>query len=152
MDVEASITIDAPADVVWSVAADIANAHNTLSGVKDVEILDRSPNGLVGLKWKETRLMGGREAIETMRVIEAEEDSYYVTEARSHGSIYTTRIALFETSEGTTLSMSFSTEPVSLLAKIFTTVFGPLLKNSIRKAFLKDLQDLKAAAESRKTA
>ena len=152
MDVEASVTIDAPADRVWSVATDIENAQNTISGIKDIEILDRSPGGLVGLKWKETRMMGNREAVETMWVTEAEKGSYYVTEARSHGSIYRTRIILSESDGRTSLRMAFSTEPVSLLAKIFTVLLGPVMKRSIRKAFHDDLQDIKAAAESQRAA
>lgn len=149
MDVEASVTINAPADVVWEVATDIEGSAKTISGIQDVEILEQSAENLVGLKWKETRTIGGREAVETMWVTEAEERSYYVTKAESHGSIYRTRIDLREADGRTTLRMAFSAEPVSFVAKLFTTVLGPLMKRSIKKAFLEDLADIQAAAESR---
>lgn len=149
MDVEAAITIEAPTGVVWSVATDIEGSPSTISGIEEIEILEQPPGGLVGLKWKESRKIGGREAVETMWITEADEGSYYVTEARSHGAIYRTRIDLSDTADGTILRMAFSAEPVSIVARIFTVVLGSLMKRSIRNAFMKDLQDIKAAAESR---
>lgn len=94
--------------------------------------------------------MAGKKAVETMWITEAEEQSYYTAEARSHGAIYRSRVGLAEETGGrTTLSMSLSAEPVSFAAKVMGMVFGPLIKASVRKAFLHDLQDIKTAAESR---
>ncbi len=151
MDVEVEITIEAPAGVVWSVATDIEGSPSTISGIEEVEILERPPSGIVGLKWKESRKIGGSKAVETMWITEADEGSYYVAQARSHGAIYRTRIDLSDTADGTILRMAFSAKPVSIVARIFTAVLSPLMKRSIRNAFMKDLQDIKAAAESRHT-
>lgn len=149
MNVDASVTINAPVDAVWSVATDIEGSQRTISGIEEVEILERPSPGIRGLKWKETRTIAGKKAVETMWITDVEEKSYYVTEARSHGSIYRTRVSVSESGGRTTLSMAFTAEPVSTLAKVFSTLLGPLMKRSIKKAFQKDLEDLKAAAESR---
>lgn len=149
MNVQTSVTVDAPAEIVWAVVTDFENAANTISGIDEVEVLERPTEGIVGLKWKETRTMAGKKAVETMWITDAQKESYYDTEARSHGAIYRTRIALEERGGGTELSMSFSAEPVSFGAKLLGLIFGTIMKGSLRKALLKDLQDIKAVAESR---
>lgn len=151
MNVEASITVDAPPDVVWSVVSNIEDSPKTISGIDEVEILERPAQGLLGLKWRETRTMGGKKATETMWITDVQEGSYYETEARSHGSIYRSRVEVSEGAGGTVLKMHFSVEPVSLGARVFSFLFGPLVRGAIKKAFIKDLQDSKAAAEMRAT-
>ena len=64
-------------------------------------------NGLVGLKWTETRLMFGKQATETMWITDAEENDYYQTRAESHGSIYISRLEIKDSGDGTELTMSF---------------------------------------------
>lgn len=151
MDVRVAVTINAPTGAVWPVIADIEGSQETIAGIDEIEILERPSYGILGLKWKETRTMGGKQAVETMWITEAEEESYYVTEARSHGSIYRTRIDLAESAGMTTLSMDFSAEPETFVAKLFTIVLGPLMKRSIRNALQQDLEDVKAAVESRRS-
>lgn len=152
METRVSVTIDAPAEDVWAVATDIEGTQQTISGVEKIEVLERPPNGFVGFKWRETRTMAGKQAVETMWITEAVEPSYYVTEARSHGSIYRTRIDLDEAGGRTTLRMFFSGEPQTFLARFFAVAFGWLVKRSVAKALQQDLEDVKAAVESRSNA
>ena len=149
MNVHVAVTINAPADAVWAVAADIEGSQNTVTGIEKIEILERPTAGMRGLTWKETRTIGGKTAVETMWITEVDEAAYYVTEARSHGSVYRTRVDLAETGGITTLSMDFTAHPETFPAKLFYTVFGPLMRRSIRKALHQDLQDVKTAVESR---
>ena len=151
MNVHVETTVNAPIADVWAVVTDIPNAAENISGVDDVEVLEKPAEGLVGLKWKETRTIGGRSATETMWITDVEEEGYYTTEARSHGAIYRTDIRLADAADGTLLSMEFGGEAQSLGAKIMSTVFGFMIKRSVKKALRKDLEDIKAAAESRKS-
>ena len=45
--------------------------------------------------------------------------------------------------------MDFTAEAQTLGAKILSAVLGSIIKRSVKKALLKDLEDLKAAAELR---
>ena len=149
MRVSVDVNVRAPRNVVWDVVTDIPNAASTIEAVEKIEVLDRPAIGLVGLKWRETRKMFGKEATEVMWVTSASEPAFYETRAESHGAIYTTRIALADAEGGTRLSMEFAAAPQSLGAKLMAAIFGPLMKGSMRKAILKDLEDVKAAAEAR---
>ncbi len=59
---EAEMTIDAPRAAVWAAITDVASASAILSGVEKIEIVAQPPHGLVGLRWRETRLLYGKPA------------------------------------------------------------------------------------------
>lgn len=149
MTVSEEVVVRAPRHVVWEVVSSIEDAADTISGIDEVEILERPADGLVGLKWREVRTMFGQTATETMWITEAEENSGYSTEARSHGSIYRSRIRLADAPEGTLLGMELSAEPLTLAARVLSFLLRPLITGSVKKAFRQDLLDVKAAAESR---
>ena len=149
MQVQAQVDVRASRKVVWDVVTNIADAARTIRAVEKIEILERPASGVVGLKWRETRTMFGKEATEVMWITRAEEPSFYETRAESHGAIYSTRIALDEAPGGTRLSMTFGATPQTFGAKVMGAVFGLLMKGSMRKALLADLADVKAAAEAR---
>lgn len=88
MRVQVEAMVHAPRDEVWRLVSDIENAAGVITGIEDVEVVERPAFGMRGLKWRETRTIFGKTAVETMWVTDAEEGSFYTTEARSHGSIY----------------------------------------------------------------
>jgi uncharacterized membrane protein len=152
MRISVSVGIDAPRRVVWSLVTDIENAAASLSGVESVEVLERPERGLIGLKWRETRKFLGTSATETMWVTAAEEGAWYATEARSHGSIFQTVLRLDEAAGGTRLEMEFSARATTFAARMLSLLFGPFVGRSVRRALVRDLQDLRAAAEARSAA
>ncbi len=147
MHVTTRVPVNASKHDVWRVITDIENAPSTISGIDEVEILDRPSAGIVGLKWKETRTLFGKTATETMWITDAVEDDYYETEARSHGSVYRSKIYLSEQGGMTELGMDFDAEAQSLTAKVFSAIMGFMMKSATRKALLQDLNDVKAAVE-----
>lgn len=150
MQVRAEVDVRAPREAVWAVVTDIPNASRTIKGIERIEVLERPVGGgLVGLKWRETRKMFGKDATETMWITRAEAPSFYETRAESHGSVYTTRIELAPTFSGTRLSMDFGAVPQTFGAKVMGAMFSAFGKGSMRKAILKDLEDIKAATEAR---
>lgn len=148
MEMISSIEIDASPAQVWASVSNIENAANAISGIKSIEILESATGpSIVGLKWRETREMFGREAIETMWITEASDAEFYVTRAESHGSIYISRIELEPTSTGTRLSMRFEGQPVTVAAKVLWLLTGWMAKGAMRKAIDKDLADIKCSVE-----
>lgn len=146
--VSVEVQIAAAPSVVWSLITDIEGSPRTISGIETVEVLERPERGIRGLKWRETRTMYGKRATETMWITDVAEGSSYATEARSHGSIYRTLLSVSEESGGTRLEMEFSAQPVTIPARLMSFVLGPFIARSIRTALLKDLEDIRAAAEA----
>lgn len=150
MKVTAEVTTPAPREAVWSVVTDIEGSAETLSGVEEVEVLERPGAGLLGLRWRETRTMMGKRAIETMWITSVEEGSRYVTEARSHGSEYRTVVRVDDApGGGTRLAIDFSAEARTPLAKVMAWLLGPVMRRSVASLLRKDLEELAAAARAR---
>ena len=92
--------------------------------------------------------MFGKEAIETMWITDYEENEYYQTRAESHGSIYISKLSVEREENKTKLTMSFSAEGQSSLMKIISMCMGFLMKGVMKKALIKDLNDIKTYLES----
>lgn len=148
MKTSVDIEIAKSREHVWETITDIANGATMISGIIDLEILHQPEDGLVGLKWKETRLMFGKEASETMWITDAVENQYYRTRAESHGSIYSSELSLSEVGSNTLLTMSFSGEAQSMLVKMVSVCMSFLIKRSMEKMLYKDLEDIKAYVEA----
>lgn len=145
MKAYAELTVKAPKEAIWAVICDIDHCDQNIGGIQKVEVLEKPAIGMVGLKWRETRTMFGKEATEVMWVTEAEENSYYQTRAESHGSIYSSRMAIEDKGDHCLLSMAFNGEAVSMGAKIGDVIFSRMMTKSTEKALLVDLEDIRAA-------
>ena len=62
MVVEAQVTIKGSKTAIWAAITNIANASETISGIENIKVLEKPANGLVGLKWRETRTRFGKPA------------------------------------------------------------------------------------------
>lgn len=145
MHTSVNVIIRAPLANVWSAITNIASAKEMVSAIAKIEILDSpADESLIGFRWRETRIMFGKEATEIMEITKCEENTFYETWAESHGAVYISRVSITEINEeDTQLSMSFSGTPKSRYAKIFSTLVGWAFKGSIQKALQKDLEDIK---------
>ena len=85
MKINVDIVINGSNEKVWEVIADIEHSPEVISGIEQVEVLEKPADGLVGLKWKETRTMFGKTATEVMWITDVEEGTSYSTRAESHG-------------------------------------------------------------------
>ena len=117
----------------------------------EVEVLERPPTGILGLKWRETRTLFGKTATEVMWITGVEEGSSYKTEARSHGSVYRSEIRVSEVGDRTRLRMVFEAEALTFGARVFSVLLGFMIKGATKKALLQDLMDVKAVAEGGET-
>ena len=76
------------------------------------------------------------------------ENEYYQTRAESHGSIYISRLSIKRVENHIKLTMSFSAEAQTFFVKIFSLCMGFVIKGSMKKALIKDLNDIKTHVES----
>lgn len=137
----------APADVLWDVATDLANAPNNISGITRTEVLAGEAFG-VGTRWRETRTMLGREATETMEITAVDPGRSYTAEAHSSGMHYVTRWDIAATDDGSEIVMTFSGEPTSTIGRLASRIFGAM-SSSTEKTMRKDMADIARAAEAR---
>ena len=146
MQVEAQVTIRGSKEAVWSAIADIRNASDIIRGIENIDILEEPSQGLVGLKWKETRLYFGKPSAIDKWIIEATPYEFYKTRAEMEDYIFITTLRMEETSEGIILTSTHETQPQGWFARLksLPMVF---FKKMNKKAILEDLQDYKAAAD-----
>jgi len=148
MDLSESISINKSRQEVWPVITDFEHLADLNSGIISAQVLEKPAEGLVGLKWTETREMFGKEASETMWITEAVDNEYYCTRAESHGSVYLTRVELKDGESGsTTMTMSFDAEPQSTFIAIVSFCMKPFIKGSMIKMIRADLEAVKNKLE-----
>jgi polyketide cyclase/dehydrase/lipid transport protein len=146
MTVEASITINASTAAVWAATTDIANFAQLLSGVEEIEVVEKPATGLVGLRWRETRMLFGKPATVEKWITEAKENDHYKTRALDDGFVFLTTNRISESGDAVTLTGIHETRPQGFAARLkaLPMVF---FKGVIKKAILQDLNDIKAAVE-----
>ena len=152
MVINEQIEIQAPKEAIWQVISDIENAVKNVSGIEKIEILEKPAEGLVGLKWRETRTLFGSTATEVMWITEAVENEFYQTRAESHGAVYISRMYITEQEGKCWLAMEFQSRAQTFGARLMGALMGWMMKSSTAKALQQDLQDIKAVVEEKQQA
>jgi hypothetical protein len=147
MLVEAQVTINGSKAAIWAAITDIENASANISGIKKIEVLEKPANGLVGLKWRETRLLFGKPATADKWITEAVENEFYKTRAEDNGFVFLSTMSISESGGGITLTSSHDSKPQGIVARLMSIPMGLLFKGVAKKAILQDLNDIKAAVE-----
>ena len=145
MKLQVTKQINASIERVYDVFTDLPSAAERVSGIEAVEVLTDQPFG-VGTRWKETRIMMGKSATETMWITEVDPPNGYTAEAESCGTHYTSTFTFEPGDGGTLVTMTFEGRPVTLGAKVLS-LLGVLMKGTIRKMLAKDLDDLAVVCE-----
>ena len=148
MFVEAQVTINGSKAAVWAAITDIENASKTISGIENIEVVEKPPNGLVGLRWRETRMLFGKPATAEKWITDAVENEFYKTKAESDGFVFICTKGISESSNGITLTESHESRPQSFVRKLSLPMLF-LFKGVVKKALLQDLNDIKAAVEQK---
>jgi hypothetical protein len=146
MLVEVHVTINGSRAAVWDAVTNVANAPAILSGVLNLEILDQPASGLVGLKWRETRMLFGKPAAVEKWITAAAENEFYQTRAEDKGFVFLSTLRLTEGHGGITLTSTHETRPQGVVARLLALPMV-LFKGVAKKALLQDLNDIKAAVE-----
>lgn len=147
MLVEVRVTIKGSRAAIWAAITDIEHASETISGIEKIEVLERPANGLVGLRWRETRMLFGKPATAEKWITDAAENEFYRTRAESDGFVFLSAISISESSGGITLTSVHDSQPQSFVARLMSIPMGLLFKGVAKRALLQDLNDIKSAVE-----
>ena len=146
MIVEAQVTINGSKAAIWAAITDIENASEIINGIEKIEIVEKPANGLVGLKWRETRMLFGEAATAEKWITDSVENEFYKTRAEDRGMVYLTTMSISESSDGITLTSSHDSRPQGIVARLMSIPMF-LFKGVAKKAILQDLNDIKSAVE-----
>lgn len=146
MIVEAQVTINGSKAAIWAAITNIEHASEIISGIEKIEIVEEPASGLVGLKWRETRILFGSAATVEKWITDAAENQFYATRAEDGGFVFLTTMRISQSNGGMTLTSSHETKPQGFVAKLKSTPMF-LFKGVIKKAILQDLNDIKSAVE-----
>lgn len=151
MFVEAQITIHGSREAIWAAITDIENASKIISGIEKIEVLEKPAKGLVGLKWRETRMLFGEPASADKWITDAATNEFYKTRAEDLGFVFVTTMRIsenrtLENGGGMKLTSSHDSQPQGIVAR-FKSIPMFLFKGVLKKAILQDLNDIKSAVE-----
>ena len=145
MNLTLNRTVDASVANVFRVYSDFGNAAERIDGIQKIEILTDETVG-VGTRFRETRIMFGRESTEEMEITEFEPNKKYTVEAFSCGAHFQTVFRFEPNGNSTNVQMELNTRSVSLLAKLMSPL-GFLMAGSMKKMFASDIDQLKQYCE-----
>lgn len=141
--------IAAPVGRVWETLTDIARSPHVIGEIERVELLDGDSSFGVGTRWRETRLIFGKESTDEKRVTAADPAKRLVVESDSRGVHYTSEFTLVtedgdDTATTVRLTLEAETDKQSL-----TGTMGTFLTDIGAKAAAKSLaEDLDGIATS----
>ena len=145
MIVEAKVLINGSIAAVWAAITEIADTETIVTGIMKIEMIDRPKDTLIGVRWRETRLLFDKPATVEKWITEATE-SAFTTRAEDGGFVFVTTHRVSESNGGVTLVGTHETHPQGLVAA-FKAMPMFLFKGVIRKMILQDLNDIKSAVE-----
>lgn len=145
-----SVTTDVKAtpEAVFAFIADWTNWEKSISAIKKVELLTPPPMGK-GTRFKETRLMWGKEATETMEITAWDPPRSHTIESDSCGARVTCTISVRPSPAGSTLTMDVRSEAQTFFAKLFTPL-GYLMMRMMKQLMKKEIEEIAAAIETRR--
>src|SRR5215216_3307408 len=121
MIVEAQVTINGSKAAIWAAMTNIENAAEIISGIENIEVLEKPASGLIGLKWRETRMLFGKPATADKWITDAAENEFYKTRAESDGFVFLSTTSISESRGGITLASSHDSQPQTIVAKLMST-------------------------------
>jgi len=148
MNVEAKVIITASRQAVWNAITNIENAAQFISGIEKIEIVEKPANGIVGLRWRETRMYFGQPATVEIWITDAAEKEFYKTRAEDSGFVFLSIMSISESTSGIILTTSHDYKAQSTAARLKSLPMF-LFKGMMKKIFLQDLNDIKSAVEQK---
>ena len=138
----ATRSIDAPIDLVFKAVSDINNFSKVVPDIVNVEFLSDVKSG-VGTRFRETRLMKGKEAMTELEVTEFVENDHVRMVTDSHRAVWDTVMSVKTVDGKTDLKMVMDAKPHKFMQKMMI----PMIKGMITKALEKDMDSVKTYCE-----
>lgn len=142
-----SIVINRTPGTVFDAFTDIERWPERMTAIKRVERLTDGPVG-TGTRFRETRVMFGREATETMAVTRFEPPRLFTLETLSGGARYlATHEFVAEGAGATRVTLRFEATPLTFAARVMGILMRPLIRKMC-SAMNDDLVQMKASIEA----
>lgn len=135
-------TINAPIDLVFKTISNINNYSKAVPDIVKFEILSEIQSG-VGTRFRETRMMKGKEARTELEVTEFIENDRIRMVTDSHGAVWDSVFIVKSEEDHTHLELTMDAKPHKLMPKLMI----PLMKGFISKNVEKDLDAVKTYCE-----
>ncbi len=147
MAFEIAHRIKARPEQVFAQITDLHKAADRIEGIVQLDVLTEGPIR-VGTRFRETRVMFGKEHSEEMEITAMEAPRYYTVEADSCGAHMTTRFDVEADGDGSMVRLRIESRPTTLFAKLLAPVTNVLLRGMIKKCLLQDLQSIQQFIEN----
>lgn len=135
--------VDAPVERVFPALLDLEHAPRRIPSIKRIEILTPGPVGK-GTKFRETRLMFGKEATETLEIADVQPGRSITITATSCGSFFSTEFRLVPQGDSTLIEQVTSWKPLTLFARLMAPM-SLLMKGTMKKMMQGDLDGVASA-------
>ena len=140
-----SRTIAAPLDLVFQTVSDVRNFRDAVPHITHVEFLSDQQVG-AGTRFRETRLMNGREHTVELEVAEYIDNDRVRMISDAGGTIWDTMFTVSKGSDNVSLEMQMDIKPHKLFARIMTR----LIRGMVVKGVKSDMDAVKAFCESKR--
>ena len=135
--------ISAPVSKVFKTIATIEEFKKAVPGIVKVEFLTESRYG-VGTRFKETRMMNGKEAATELEVVELVENESIRMVSDAGGAIWDTTFRVSGDERNTKMEMKMDARPHAFAAKIVT----PMILSMVAGFVEKDMDSVKEFCEA----
>lgn len=136
-------TINAPLELVFQAIGSAEEFAKVIPDVVKIEFLSNVHSG-VGTKFRETRIMKGKEAATELEVTEYVENERIRLVSDTFGTIWDSVFTVSHEGDATKLTLTMDAEPQSLTAKLSL----PMMKGMISKALEQDMDTVKMHCEA----
>jgi len=135
--------IAAPLDLVFRTISNVRNFRDAVPHITNVEFLSDKQTG-VGTRFRETRIMNGREQTVELEVAEYVENERVRMICDAGGTTWDTTFTVSNDSNNVELIMLMDIKPHTLSARIMT----PLIRSMVVSGVESDMDAVKAFCES----
>ncbi|MFT5300087.1 MAG: carbon monoxide dehydrogenase subunit G [Mariniblastus sp.] len=135
-------TIIAPIDKVFKTLATIDEFSKAVPGIQSVEFLSKSHYG-VGTRFRETRLMNGKEVATELEVTELVENEHVRMVSDAGGTIWDTTFRVKQNGDVVEMAMQMDALPHNFSARLIT----PLILGMVSKFVGQDMDSVKEFCE-----
>ncbi|MDE2691549.1 MAG: SRPBCC family protein [Acidobacteriota bacterium] len=139
---ESSLTINASLGTVFRAVSDLDHFSKAVPQIDRIEVLSDTAAG-VGTRFRETRLVGGRETASELEVAELVENEKVRYVSDTFGTRWNSTFTVARVGERTRLTMTIEGRPHTLLSRLA----APLMRLLTAKGVAADMKGIKAYAE-----
>jgi carbon monoxide dehydrogenase subunit G len=135
-------TITAPIDRVFETVADIKQFSQAVPQIVKVEFLSAQQSG-VGTRFRETRLMKGKETATELEVTELVKNDHIRLVADTHGTVWDSIFQVKRAGDATALTLTMHARPAGLLPRVMML----LIRGMVQRALEADMDSVKQYCE-----